>query len=192
MRSDEKSKKKKWTKARIIKWAISAGIVIVVLTLGIWKVKSLHFFDEKDTVSTSNYTVKNIGELDTTSVFYDKTVETSESGRFLGLKMGTEKSLYIFHFKAQVYYDLNKATSHYDEKSKTMTVNMPKPGVKLILKDDDSKATYQYYDLKDSVWVNDKNDKGLKLQAKLADTAKQDIMKKKISLRLQGKVPKPS
>ena len=106
--------------------------------------------------------------------------------------MGTEKSLYIFHFKAQVYYDLNKATSHYDEKSKTMTVNMPKPGVKLILKDDDSKATYQYYDLKDSVWVNDKNDKGLKLQAKLADTAKQDIMKKKISLRLQGKVPKPS
>ena len=192
MRSDEKSKKKKWTKARIIKWAISAGIVIVVLTLGIWKVKSLHFFDEKDTVSTSNYTVKNIGELDTTSVFYDKTVETSEPGRFLGLKMGTEKSLYIFHFKAQVYYDLNKATSHYDEKSKTMTVNMPKPGVKLILKDDDSKATYQYYDLKDSVWVNDKNDKGLKLQAKLADTAKQDIMKKKISLRLQGKVPKPS
>lgn len=179
MRSDEKRKKKKWTKARIITWGLGLVLGLFLLTIGVWWVKSWPIFDEKDTVSTSNYTVKQIGELDTTSVFYDKTFETSESGKLLGLKVGTEKSLYVFHFKAQLYYDLDKASSHYNKLTKTMTVRMPKPSVKLILKDDDSKATFKYYDLKDSIWVHPKNDKGLKIQAKLANTAKQDILKKK-------------
>ncbi|KRM54875.1 hypothetical protein FC18_GL001917 [Lacticaseibacillus sharpeae JCM 1186 = DSM 20505] len=129
--------------------------------------------------STANYDVKEVGQLDTTSIYYDKVVKTNEVKKFLNVKVGKETSLYIFHFKAQIYYNLDKAHSDYNESTKTLTVTMPQPEVKLLLKDSNYAADCDYYKVKDSMLIADKNNKGLKIQKEAAQDVKTDILAKK-------------
>lgn len=155
------------------------ALVIIVLGGGVaWTVYSHKQADVTDQVKTSNYTVKSIGELDALSVMYDKTVKETEASKILGLKVGTEESLYVFHFKAQVYYDLNQAQSHYDKEKKALAVTMPKAQVKLLLKDDKYTESYDYYKIKNNMFIDDTNDKGLAVQKKAVKDVKSDILER--------------
>ncbi|MFT8459175.1 MAG: DUF4230 domain-containing protein [Liquorilactobacillus ghanensis] len=159
---------------QIIFWILLA---IVIFGGGYLFYQHQHAAVEEQT-STANYSVKDIGQLDVENVFYDKTVNQAESGSFLGIKVGKETSLYIFHFKAQVYYDLDKAHSSYNAADKTLTVQMPQPEIKLLLKDSKYHMNYDYYKVHNSIFVKDSDDKGLKVEQQAADEVKKDILAK--------------
>lgn len=164
---------------KIVKW-----ITVIVILLaagfagGIFYTREQHSTTQTKT-STTNYTVKNIGQLDVTNVFYDKTVSQTEKGSLFGIKVGKESSLYIFHFKAQVYYDLDQATSRFDRKTNTLTVRLPAAQVKLLLKDPKYNLSYDYYQVHNSIFVKNSDDKGLKVEQRAAKDVEKDILAKK-------------
>ncbi|WP_246287380.1 DUF4230 domain-containing protein [Lacticaseibacillus absianus] len=161
-----------------MKFLTRLGIILIAIVgigAGFMYLRSTDTETEK---ATANYDVKEVGQLDTTSIFYDKIVKAKEAKKVLNLKVGEEAVLYIFHFKAQIYYDLSQAHSEYDDSTKTLKVTMPHPEVKLLLKDSHYSADYDYYKVKDSVLIEDKNTNGLKLQKEAADDVKTDILAK--------------
>ena len=156
-------------------------IVIVLVVISAFGGYSFYSYSQKPTVKAhaDTYTLEKVGELDTLSIKYDKTLEQDEPGKFLGLKVGTEKSLYIFHFKAQIYYNLDDAISRYNKDQKTLTVTMPTAKIKLLLKDNKYTGDFDYYKLKNNAFVKDSNDKGLKVQQEAIKDVKADILKMK-------------
>ena len=121
---------------------------------------------------------KKIGELDVASIYYDKILNEEESHRVFGLTVGKERSLYVFHFKAQIFYDLAQATNTYDEENKILEITMPAPGVKLLMKDSDYSLDFEYYVAKNSVWIQDDNMKGLNIQKKVMENIEEEILGK--------------
>ena len=94
------------------------------------------------------------------------------------MTVGKERSLYVFHFKAQIFYDLAHATNTYDEENKILEITMPAPGVKLLMKDSDYSLDVEYYVAKNSVWIQDDNMKGLNIQKKVMENIEEEILGK--------------
>ena len=156
------------------------SIVGLVVFAGVIFFGTLYFVDAKSKITTSagSYNVEKIGELDVASIYYDKILNEEESHRVFGLTVGKERSLYVFHFKAQIFYDLAHATNTYDEENKILEITMPAPGVKLLMKDSDYSLDFEYYVAKNSVWIQDDNMKGLNIQKKVMENIEEEILGK--------------
>lgn len=129
-----KLKKCLGTKKRIKYGIISfVGIVLFIVIASLFS--SNIFSDTRS--STPGFNLDKIGELDVASIYYDKILNEEESKKAFGLKIAKENALYVFHLKAQIYYDLTQAKIDHDEKKQTVTVHLPKPNVKLLLNDSD-------------------------------------------------------
>ncbi|KRN18131.1 DUF4230 domain-containing protein [Lacticaseibacillus camelliae] len=163
-----------------MKKVIGVIVLIAVLVIGGLAIYTRYDDAQESTkVATSNFKVKQIGELDTTSVYYDKTVNKDKVGQILGgLIKDKETTVYIFHFKAQVYFDLAKSKNHYDSATKTLLITMPAPQVKLLLKDSDYASSFDYYKTNASMFVSDNNATGLKIQKEAAKDVDEDILGK--------------
>lgn len=162
-------------------WIIAILVIIALVVFTVYQGYSWLKFalNRDDDVTRSNYHVQEIGELDAVSVAYDKTISSTEAGHLWFIHTGDEKWLYIFHFKAQIYYDLKQAKSKYDKKAKTLTITMPKEQVKLLLRDGKYAASYKSFQIKNSNFVAQKNDNGLELQKKAIKDVNADILNKK-------------
>lgn len=156
------------------------SIVGLVVFAGVIFFSTLYFVDAKSKITTSagSYNVEKIGELDVASIYYDKILNEEESHRVFGVTVGKERSLYVFHFKAQIFYDLAQATNTYDEENKILEITMPAPGVKLLMKDSDYSLDFEYYVAKNSVWIQDDNMKGLNIQKKVMENIEEEILGK--------------
>ena len=156
------------------------SIVGLVVFAGVIFFSTLYYVDAKSKITTSagSYNVEKIGELDVASIYYDKILNEEESHRVFGLTVGKERSLYVFHFKAQIFYDLTHATNTYDEEIKILEITMPAPGVKLLMKDSDYSLDFEYYVAKNSVWIQDDNMKGLNIQKKVMENIEEEILGK--------------
>lgn len=163
---------------KISKLIMSLLVIIIIVMAAFIFIREGQGKVETQT-STANFSVEDIGELDVTTVFYDKTVSQTKKGSLLGLNVGKDTSLYIFHFKAQVYYDLSKAESTYDKLNRELTVKLPKAEAKLILKDSKYDLDYDYYKAASSIFVKEDNSKGLEVQKQAAKDIKKDILGKK-------------
>ena len=171
--ADVKKNMKKKTK-------LILSIVGLVVFAGVIFFSTLYYVDAKSKITTSagSYNVEKIGELDVASIYYDKILNEEESHRVFGLTVGKERSLYVFHFKAQIFYDLAQATNTYDEENKILEITMPAPGVKLLMKDSDYSLDFEYYVAKNSVWIQDDNMKGLNIQKKVMENIEEEILGK--------------
>ncbi len=156
------------------------SIVGLVVFAGVIFFSTLYYVDAKSKITTSagSYNVEKIGELDVASIYYDKILNEEESHRVFGLTVGKERSLYVFHFKAQIFYDLAQATNTYDEENKILEITMPAPGVKLLMKDSDYSLDFEYYVAKNSIWIQDDNMKGLNIQKKVMENIEEEILGK--------------
>ena len=174
--NEERMWKRIWKK----KTKLILSIVGLVVFAGVIFFGTLYFVDAKSKITTSagSYNVEKIGELDVASIYYDKILNEEESHRVFGLTVGKERSLYVFHFKAQIFYDLAQATNTYDEENKILEITMPAPGVKLLMKDSDYSLDFEYYVAKNSVWIQDDNMKGLNIQKKVMENIEEEILGK--------------
>lgn len=158
------------------------GIVVVavavVLTIGGLAWTRYSEARVKDTNSAGSYSVEKIGELDVTSVYYDKILNRDESKKLFGITLAKESSLYIFHFKGQIYYDLTQSKSKYNEEEKTLKVTLPKPQVKLLMKDSGYSIDYEYFKASNSMFIKDDNNKGLEIQKAAIANVEEEILGK--------------
>lgn len=159
------------------KWLqkVLAVIGALFVVVAIWFIISL-FPSGGTKVNVSEFEVKKIREINALAITYDKTVdETSDQAKAFGFfKIGSkERDLYIFHFKAKMYYDMAKVKPN--KVGNTITYTLPKAKVDLLLGSDNFITDYENYKLKDAFFVLDANDKGLKVQTKAVKETTKEI-----------------
>lgn len=162
-------------KVKIITILVSLAVFIIIGGLAWTKYSEAKI---NDTSSAGSYSVEKIGELDVTSVYYDKILNRDESKKLFGLTVAKESSLYIFHFKAQIYYDLTQAKTNYNAETKTLKITLPKAQVKLLMKDSEYSIDYEYYKAANSLFIKDDNNKGLEIQKEAIKNVEEEILGK--------------
>ncbi|WP_460059005.1 DUF4230 domain-containing protein [Pseudolactococcus yaeyamensis] len=167
--------KKLWHKLSKKLQIVLAVMGILVVMVVIWFLFSL-IPSGSTKVKTSEFEVKEIREINALAITYDKTVdETSNQAKAFGFfKIGSkERDLYIFHFKAKMYYDMAKVNPN--TVGNTITYTLPKAKVDLLLAGDNFITDYEIYKLKDAFFVLDANDKGLEVQTKAVSETTKEI-----------------
>ncbi|MDR3241670.1 MAG: DUF4230 domain-containing protein [Lactobacillaceae bacterium] len=171
--------KKISTSFKLQMWAIGIIVAIIALLIGGLAIYNQgHKAGQSQAVTKVDVDIKTIlpiSEVNSLTIYYDKTVDANTPGKAFFFFNDNDRDLYIYKFVAKVGYDAKKIKQKLSKNDTHLTVTVPKMQVNST-----ELLSYKYYSIKSSVWISKSKEDGLKNQKKAKKEVNQNILATKV------------